>query len=306
MYEISDRIIVVPVSQIRQLKDRPMLHAKFDPAGRDKGFVADIKRRGLCTPLLVDERYVLLKGYRRLDALQFLGVSQAPVVVLQSGEKADVFHSVNLARHATPYAKAVAHRQEIQQLVDRGVAQRVSQCDEEKERLDDDWAILCSTVQLEKSTLQMALRVLNKCDELRATGRKEDFDKAEKAESTFRQKGIRPASDLLGDKQCRATADDGPDCKLPSLPRRKIAPQLHGPLDENTVVAAPQVLRDDEDAQAMLQFKHPQPSDDEVFKKFNAFLAIYVSCVGTLSSEDHAAVAHFRERIGMQLQTVAA
>jgi ParB-like chromosome segregation protein Spo0J len=201
--------------------------------------VDDIKAHGVLMPIILEgDGCTIQDGHRRCQAAEHAGIDTVPAVVL-SGDTDAAFLSAQLGRNLSTYAKCVLHRGRIEQLVAQGNAVKVKNATKQPTEADlelaeahaDAWMLVEEVLDTPRDTLRRGARLLARIEKLRAGSSKEKV-KADKLETTFKDRGLWPALELDGEKKARIdSAHDGPRvwCGDGTDPRRRSATPQESP-----------------------------------------------------------------------------
>jgi len=204
MYQLDSVVRQIPITKISENPANWELHGAFDPHGRDKWLVDDVREHGVLMPLIVLGDGALYDGHRRRRAAWFVGMQTVPVVVLDSAESAAAYKSAQLGRTMSVYAKCLLYRNDIEKAVEesrlQSVANLQNQGDRTPERSDANelWVELELILGKSRRVLAGGIKLLQTIEEMRAKG---EYDKAARLENTFRDRGHSPAMRLLGEKE---------------------------------------------------------------------------------------------------------
>lgn len=220
--------------RIENIKDDPTnhdYHSEFDPGARDSALCDDIAVHGVLLPILLrPDGETICDGHRRKWASEYCGLDEIPAIVLSDDDDA-VFRSAQLHRNLSIFAKCKLHRAAIESLVKRANAIKGSRNSAQDEELADDWDKLVAVLGVDRQTLMKGVRLLARIEELRASGTSKNTRLATLIETTFRNRGYRPAADLAGDPD--QVADDEGSSLSPTR-RRKAAKRTDDELGGRT------------------------------------------------------------------------
>lgn len=169
--------------------DNEVLYGPFQPHHRDAALVDSVREFGVICPIVIDEEDNILKGHRRVAAATFCGEEEVPCVSV-TGDDAENYHrALYLQRRQTVYSQCILHRHRIQTYIT---------IDERGDQVTgEEWFKLEVQLGYPKAVLTEGLQVLERIEEIKEGGTRDDRAKAVRVESIFRDHGLAPVLRVL-------------------------------------------------------------------------------------------------------------
>ena len=169
--------------------DNEALYGKFDPIHRDFALVESIAKYGIICPIVIDQNNHILKGHRRVAAASHVGLETVPTVTVGGNSEENFHRALYLTRRQTVYSQCRLHRHLIQTYI------AIDQSGDEVS--GEEWYKLEVQLGYPQAVLVQGVEVLDKIEEIRELGTRDDIARAARVEAAFRDYGLAPVLRVL-------------------------------------------------------------------------------------------------------------
>jgi ParB-like chromosome segregation protein Spo0J len=223
-YQVADKIVPVPLRELRESPQQKHVHADFDPDGKDKWFVEDIRRHGVLVPLIIMPDKTVKEGHRRMWAARLVGKTEVPCLLLSAGDPDAVMLSAVMHRQLSLYTKCLAYRDKIEALTQAGKAAKQSNLKQFKAdagtpaNIEQGWIEIEEVLAVRRDQVQAGVALLARLEALEAAKKPDERDRAKRIIGVFRNRGLKPALRLMDPRTSDEIAEsfdaapEAPDC----------------------------------------------------------------------------------------------
>jgi hypothetical protein len=191
------------ITELIACPDNEVLYGKFDPAHRDAALVDSVREYGVICPIVIDEHDNILKGHRRVAAATHCGHETVPTCSVAGNNEENFHRALYLARRQTVYSQCTLHRHRIQTYIAIDAAG--------DQVTGEEWFKLEVQLGYPQAVLIQGVEVLDKIEETRELGTRDDLNRAARVEAVFRDHGLAPVLRVLHEDDY-PYANVEPDC----------------------------------------------------------------------------------------------
>lgn len=214
-YQLADKIVMVPLRDLKESPKQKSIHADFDPQGKDKWFVENIRRYGILVPLIILPDKTVKEGHRRMWGARLLGKAEVPCVVCTGGDAEAIMFSAILHRQVALYTKCIAYRDKIEALTNAGKTNRVEKLKAASKgapvsapSIEQSWLEVEQSLDVRRDELQRGVLLLQKVEALDKARKPEDRDRAKRIAYIFRNRGLKAALRMVDERTADEVAAD--------------------------------------------------------------------------------------------------